>query len=901
MIRAALLSRNTKLDEKGKIVTTLQPENIINFDVANDHWVIKKRYRICSTLQHKLAEVGILFKPIEIQEFERPLKNKDLVQNILNDVDLSPWVDKLAKTVATDPTNINVVLSEIPSLSATHFTAGRASLFTNNIGKLIATNYSEHFAPDMLHALIHQDYNFNTYFLKKKLENEYKIRDLTILWEKRVENDEIYHVPMMKTPDSDNWKPVHFTEMRTKMIEHLPTIDKNMEELIIKQAVLVHGRKTDPKVLKYALLIQQIHVVLETRFEPISKKSKLRIRPCLDAWILNDVTETIPFRMITGADLTCILDQVQTWMSFDNKTSYYNCFLSPRSRQYLCFVWRDLICSFTVPVFGITNAPTTNECFMAMFHAELRRVLKKHLLEDWIMVLTTWIDDTAIGTKNGIQSKSRFNPITPIIALIFIQLGITVNIQKSCFTNSNAIEYLGLKLVANPGKAHFQVRDKMVDDLKLLLLNVYEDTQSMTDILMTSNFEKDRLVDKDLSTQQLLLNFNLSFKIVEKAMGKMLWINRNNQVDTLMFCLIILYRNVKAWKNTFLVEQAKIELLNLPHLIFRQINIPQCPTPLYLNYYLSINWIFGEFVQPNNAWDDLPPFDISKLLADKMINNKHRFWFKDGKLWQTWKKELQAEVSELTLNLPNTATDYSDLLSGHRKGLVCVNIRIIDTWLLNKSELITETQIRQMHALSFIKKKVWDQMGLILKFTFHREPPKSAPKEVSYIQPHYSVLSSLKMLPSKTVILFQNEIPHEDILNLRGWSISWKNPSSIGSHYCSFNHATFWEQCPDDVSTVIFNAESRKLTNLLVQIASVRPPNISIIWPIREKKYTRLVIKATVLQNVIQMNTPGSAWLFYQAKKWAPFKRSKFTTLIFPAAITHPSTPDDSSTAPTHN
>ena len=49
---------------------------------------------------------------------------------------------------------------------------------------------------------------------------------------------------------------------------------------------------------------------------------------------------------------------------------------------------------------------------------------------------------------------------------------------------------------------------------------------------MTDKFDKDRFIHKDLSTYKTILNFKSSFKIVEKAMGKMIWINRNNQVDT---------------------------------------------------------------------------------------------------------------------------------------------------------------------------------------------------------------------------------------------------------------------------------------------------------------------------------------------------------------------------------
>lgn len=46
-----------------------------------------------------------------------------------------------------------------------------------------------------------------------KLETEYKIRDITLQWVKRVDNDEIFHVPRIKTPDCANWKLVHFSEM----------------------------------------------------------------------------------------------------------------------------------------------------------------------------------------------------------------------------------------------------------------------------------------------------------------------------------------------------------------------------------------------------------------------------------------------------------------------------------------------------------------------------------------------------------------------------------------------------------------------------------------------------------------------------------------------------------------
>ena len=893
MVRAILLSRRTIFDKDGKIISKIRAEDITSFDVSDQEWI--EEIPICTNadLKNSLKVTGIPIRDIPLQQFERKFEeNPPLVHAIIHDQDLSSWIYGIAREFKTNTINEvlnNLNLVSIPTFSAVKFKAGRASAMKNNILTSLKRHENEHFAPELLTNLVNQDYQFHHHFDANKMQKVLRNREFDIYWSKQWIDEEETFVPKIRKIGETEWKPAHFLEMRKKMQDNLETIDKDIEVLILKQAVTILGTKDDPKVLEYALMISQIHTVFERRFCPIERKNKLRIRECIDNWILNDVTTGIKFRMLTASDLTLSLGEIESFTSYDNKTSYYNSYLSPLARRSLCFVWRDLIACFNVPVFGIANAPAFNECFMCLSHLVLHEVLQTFDLLQYIFVSTTWIDDTIFGIKKGSGIIAKYAPTFPLFALICLQMGITLNVQKSTPCNSQIIDYLGLQFAVPPNEQPwFQVKKKLIFDLQVHLLNsVKVEDKNFKDIILSEKFAEEGWDIFSEDNKSELLQHNLRFKTVEEFMGKLGWINRNNTVDTEVFHLMLLYRSSEAWKLEKIITKAKIELFNAPKILKRQIYIRQKPNPLNIDFYVRLDWFFHKNIKKQEELKvdlyGIPPFDVFNIFGYKLNNaGEHHVWIRDGTAMTSLLQQIQDDLLSHSMSALKTNTNYSEIGSETAKGTFILSIRVADTRLITFPASITQRDLIAIDMLSLLKKRIWGSLAICVQVIFIRKPPKTMPKVVSYIQPLQAFSAFSKWTHKNAVILFKNECKDKKLYEYNGWSIAWNIHNSIGSQFATWNHISFWKQFPKKKKYLLINTESRKIINRICQVIGSKPPEIEIWWVFRNKKLLRLVLAITSRVTSKLLHLPGDLFAEKFRSGWKPLRMKQIPILSFP-------------------
>ena len=792
-------------------------------------------------------------------------------------------------------------LSMIPAFSAQNFIAGRASFMQNNILQLLEKHKTDHFHPELLKDLVNQSYELCDYFKPDMMQKQLLLRGFAVKFDKATFLGKTIFIPKIKGPNQNSWHPAHFLGMRHKMQKNLDTIDKGIIDLILKKAVIVVGNENDQKTLNYAFLISQIHTVIEHRFCPIAKKPKKRIRETLDAWLINSVTEKISFKMITGADITNVLEHLEYFSSFDNKTSFYNCYVSPISRKFLCFSWRGLILTYLVPVFGLCNSPATNETFMVLLRLEMNDLLTTLDLEDYIFMSTCWIDDSLIATKMGSFMPYNFSPTLLIYALLAIQVGVTLNIQKSTFKNVHEIEYLGLKLSAKTKKeyAKFAVREQVVIEVVGFLLSIFECTDShWQDVLLSQLFTEIGWEALNHRIKKEILQQNLSYKNIEQAIGKLGWINRNNTIDVQVIHIELLYRSNLAWKQNWIVNAAKIELFNLPKLISEIINIPQLPNPLELDYFVNLDWCTKKH-KTKKDWFGIPPMNLSGLFAwQEPISSKTKIWIKDGILLENTLQKIQDDVvSATTKNLSDikgffTIDQKIPFIGETMKGRVTIAVKIINSEILSEPQKITKTNMMAFRMLTFWKNILWNKLGIAVKMKIIRHTPKLKPNTLSYWQPTEKWFKTPIWKTEETVCLFKNEILHPNLATVNGFSIAWQLKGALTPHFATVNHMSFWDALRTEednirmpkvlINTVLINSEERKIIRRIVQIIYNKPKSVSILWPFFNKKLLRLVSLMLHRLEPIILFLPANFIMVYKSHKWTNVKQKAIPTLIFP-------------------
>jgi len=904
MIQACLLSRRIKFDEDFKVVTEFSDSCITTFEVDEKSHEETDVIEISTELEKQIQQRKILLPKIKYLQFESNLKKShpQLYESIRNKENLSKWVFGAALKLKDDVVNKNkdnYDLKMLPSFSAQNFIAGRASFMKNNILSLLTKHESKHFHPQLLKDLVNQEYELSDYFKPDMMNKELKLRDVKVKFFKTVVLNKTIFVPKIKNKNDKNWKPAHAVGMRHKMIRNLDHIDKGIIELIRKKAVIVVGSEKDEQVLKYALVISQIHTVVEHRFCPIAKKPIRRIRETLDAWIINEVTEKISFRMMTGADITNVLEQLEIFASFDNKTSFYNCFVSPLSRKFLCFSWRGLILTYLVPVFGLCNSPATNETFMILLRLELSDILLTLDLEDYIFVSTCWIDDALIATKKGTFLPYNLAPILLLYALIALQVGVTINIQKSSFQNDTMVEYLGLQLFAETKEkfAYFAVKKQVVMDFVGFLLSSFDSSDSHWEkLLLSEEFLKNGWETFNHKIKNDLLRNTLSYNNIEQVTGRLGWINRNNTIDLQAIHIDILYRSSAAWKHPWMINAAKMEIFNLPKNIKKLVAIPQIPNPLELDYYINLDWCLTARRDVKN-WFGIAPINVSGMFNWEIpLSSKAKIWIKNGDVLTNVLQKIQDDVVTFTTNnLQNnngffTISRPKPFADCDQKGLIVIIVKIINSWILNEPGKISKNTMISFRMLQLLKENLWTKLGICAKFKIVRDTPKKKPSELSYWQPTIKWFENVPWKEENTICLFKNEILNEKLAKIDGFSISWHIKNSMTPHFATVNHVTFWQSIrtrndPENntkkIEVILINTEIRKIIRRIVNIIYNKPKNVLIIWPVFNSKLLRLIslMLAKLEPTILYLSV--KKLMVFKNRKWSKPQKKAIATLVF--------------------
>ncbi len=181
-------------------------------------------------------------------------------------------------------------------------------------------------------------------------------------------------------------------------------------------------------------------------------------RPVINLKFLNHFMDKIRFKM---EGLPAVLNLIQPGdflTSIDLKDAYFNVPIRTSDRKYLRFIWENQRFQFTCLPFGLRSAPRV-----------FTKVTKPVISEARARGIRTiiYIDDTIIMSRSRSQSIQD----STFLRNLFTQLGFNVNMEKSSFTPSQELEFLGFVLNTRSMKIFLSQRkiDSILHDIAALI------------------------------------------------------------------------------------------------------------------------------------------------------------------------------------------------------------------------------------------------------------------------------------------------------------------------------------------------------------------------------------------------------------------------------------------------
>ncbi|XP_048010529.1 uncharacterized protein LOC125244496 [Megalobrama amblycephala] len=157
------------------------------------------------------------------------------------------------------------------------------------------------------------------------------------------------------------------------------------------------------------------------------------LRPILDLRVLNKHLRKYNFRMLTHGTLARAIKQNDWFTSVDLKDAFFHISIYPPHRKFLRFAYQGTCYEFTVLPFGLALSPRTfclcAEAGLAPLRLSGLRILT--YIDDWLIIA---------------ESKEKVQRDTRRVLTHITSLGFRVNVNKSNFTPSQSVIFLGLEL-----------------------------------------------------------------------------------------------------------------------------------------------------------------------------------------------------------------------------------------------------------------------------------------------------------------------------------------------------------------------------------------------------------------------------------------------------------------------
>ena len=850
MLLATYLSEQIQIDENGKVI--FEEENL-------------------RTYEERPETVEYQFSAADLSEPWNSLLTEDALEfmNYETDSSLSSakikHLEFIQKHLSFSKENfINekpVNLKDLHNFSATKFRAGRTNLMQDFLLPVIKARWDYLFQPTMLSKILKQEFSFFDYAKEDLLHQEYFVKpDVKLRWQecKFTDGSRAFKPQIQKADGA--WGPAHFIEPRRKMIKYQKTVDDDILSLIAKKAIVVLGTVHSQQALEYAQVISQIHVVLELRFNDLARCYKERVRSCLDNIVVNSIADELKFVMHTGADVAARAEKPHSAICLDNKSSFYSTVLGPKTAPFLVFQWRNLLCTYLTPVFGLCLAPAINQTVMILFSEILEKFLSETGMDKYVDQTSIWIDDfILVATKDSkLIKKGALSPFLSILWLAYSLTGITINVRKSELEHVHEIQYLGLLINFLNRPVSFKVLPDQINKIIYKLFNIFELTDGpLLDLLLehdhktspcTTRIEPGQIVAlKNKIRHRAKADPITLFRNFQQIQGQLMWINNNFELKAALWPLLLLCRYDKLLSNKFLTDLVVPLLLDTPYLMAPLVQKYNTEPVATLSFFLLPCWGFEKFTY-QRSWQGLFALSHAEIyeveegpsesFTDKRgvkIKHPNRLNALINFLYSKIEKYL--DMSQFTNWDPKSFSTQGQIVN--------LKIYVVSNVLRAQARKINRAHILQLKMLDKFQWDLERSLPVAIKYDFvaKNRPMASEAKKAFY--PIMDLENSSFLFPLHQMALLQINPIFMDVPSIFGFGqLESEEPGFLGDLSDVTTKTNFWYILKSrQIKTLLVNSTDLERNRFLLQKMNDKPAGITVLWFFSSQKFQRSTIR----------------------------------------------------------
>ena len=846
MLLATYLSEQIVIDETGKVV--LEEETL-------------------RTYEEKPESVEYLFSCADLPEPWSSLLTEDALEYVTYETDASlssseikklSFIEKhLSLSKEKFKNGEKVQLKDLHNFSATNFRAGRTNMMKEVLLPVMAARWDFLFQPKMLSSILTQDFNFFEYADNNKLRTEYWVKpEVKLKWqESKFTDGSIAFKPLIQKQNG-SWEPAHFIEPRKKMLKYQKTVDDDILSLIAKRAIVVLGTIDSKPALDYAQVISQVHVVLELRFNDLARCYKERVRSCLDNIIMNSIADELRFVMHTGSDVAARAENAQSAISLDNKSSFYSTILGPKASPFLVFQWRNLLCTYLTPVFGLCLAPAINQTVMILFSEILDKFLSETDMWKCIDQTSIWIDDFILvaSTNMRIIKSGEISPFMSVLWLAYALSGITINVRKSALTHEEEIQYLGLKINFSHRPVSFKVLPDQINKILYKLLTIFDLTEGKIFDQLLEHKHSAKPFSSVLPEGQIVALKNKFkfrcrtdpgplFRNLQQLQGTLMWINNNFELKAAIWPLLLLSRYDKLLKNPFLTDLVVQILLDTPFLMSPLIQKYNSDPVATLTYFLEPCWGLEKFSY-KRSWQGILPLSHAGIYE---VQEHAGDGFTDKRGVKTINPNQLNTIITVLYSKLEKLIDFSDFQSWEPRTfssqgkIVNLKIYVVSNVLRAEARKMTKLHISYLKVLDKFQWDLERKLPVAVKYDFIAKNRPAASNSKKAFFPLKDLENHSFLFPIKELAVMQIHPIYLDIPTLQGFGqLEQENPGFLGDLNDLSTRAHFWDILKSkNVKTFLVNTTDLTCNRFFLEKLDSKPPGITILWYFRSQKLQR--------------------------------------------------------------
>ena len=229
------------------------------------------------------------------------------------------------------------------------------------------------------------------------------------------------------------------------------------------------------------------------------------------------------FKMETLKTAIILVSRNCYFASIDLQDAYYSCKVSDNDRKYLRFIWRDTKYQYTCLEMGLASSPRIFTKLMKPVFSTLRKQGHANV---------AYIDDTLLISETETGCAKNVQPTSNLLD----SLGLTINIDKSVFTPTQCIDFLGFEInskhmmVALTESRAISIRDLCQEIIITQQITIREFARlisklvaSEPGVLYAPLYYKSLEIEKDRHLKACSGNFDAMIEITDEMRNMLRW------------------------------------------------------------------------------------------------------------------------------------------------------------------------------------------------------------------------------------------------------------------------------------------------------------------------------------------------------------------------------------------